>query len=240
MIDSGPPAAADRHPHLAEPRRPGHVRVDMHLHTMWSGDATTTPDELAAAVAASGLDVLCITDHGTTNGATRLAESGELGCRVVVGQEQRTWAGELIGLFLAERIPNGLPPDEVCRRIREQGGLVYVPHPFDPMRQCLRADVLEGLVADGLIDAIEGRNAKTSLESLNAQAVAAAARWGLPCGAGSDAHVPEAVGAAYVEVPDFIDASSFLEALRAGSVIGHHSDPPRAWRSRIVPSTKAT
>lgn len=240
MTLPAPPVAAARHPHLAEPRPPGHVRVDMHLHTMWSGDATTTPDELAAAVADSGIDVLCITDHGTTNGASRLAASGELGCRVVVGQEQRTWAGELIGLFLSERIPNGLPPEEVCQRIRAQDGLVYIPHPFDPMRQCLRPDVMERLVGEGLIDAVEGRNAKTSLESLNRQAVEAAGRWGLVCGAGSDAHVPEAVGAAYVEMPDFDDAATFLAALAKGRLVGHHADPPRTWRPRIVPSTKAT
>ena len=80
------------------------------MHTMWSGDATTTPDELAEAVSDSGLDVLCITDHSTTNGAIALQESGELGCRVVVGQELRTWAGELIGLFLSERIEYGVAP----------------------------------------------------------------------------------------------------------------------------------
>ena len=104
------PPAAERHPHLGAARRPGHVRVDFHMHTMWSGDATTTPDELRDAVVATNLDVLCITDHGTVNGALALAE--ELPCRVVVGQEVRTWAGELIGLFLQERLPYGLPAHE--------------------------------------------------------------------------------------------------------------------------------
>jgi predicted metal-dependent phosphoesterase TrpH len=214
----------------------------MHLHTMWSGDATTTPDELAEAVTETAIDVLCITDHGTTNGAVELAD--RLGCRVVVGQEVRTGVGEIIGLFLTERVPSGLRPEEVCVAIATQGGLVYVPHPFDPMRACLREDVLLGLVADGLVDAIEVRNAKTSLEHLNERAARFATDNDLAAGAGSDAHEPTAVGAAYVEMPDFTDgdAPSFLAALRSSTavVVGHHYDAPRVWRPRIVPSTKAT
>src|SRR3954453_10178389 len=175
----------------------------MHMHSMWSGDATTTPDELAEAVAETGIDVLCLTDHNTVNGALELASSGALGCRVVVGEELRTAAGEIIGLFLTERLPFGLSPVDAVTRIREQGGLVYVPHPFDPRRHCLREDVLRGLAADGGIDAVEVFNAKTSLASLQQRAAALAEEFGLAGGAGSDAHVPDAIGAAYVEVDDF-------------------------------------
>jgi predicted metal-dependent phosphoesterase TrpH len=205
---------------------------------MWSGDATTTPDELADAVTATGVDVLCITDHGTTNGARALA--GELPCRVVVGQEVRTWAGEVIGLFLTERLPHGMPPDDAVRAIRGQGGLVYIPHPFDPLRHCLAADVLERLTADGMVDAVEVLNAKTSLAHLNAAAADFATAHGLAPGAGSDAHEPSAIGAAYMQMPDFTDAASFLASLREGVAVGHHYDAPRAWRARIVPSTRAT
>jgi len=210
----------------------------MHMHTMWSGDATTTPEELIEAVAESGIDVLCITDHGTTNGAVELQD--QLGCRVVVGQELRTWAGEIIGLFLSERLPAGIKPEETVGRIRDQGGLVYIPHPFDPMRHCMKEDVLAAFLRDGMVDAMEGFNAKTSLSHLNARAVSAAGEAGVPVGAGSDAHEPSAIGAAYIEMPDFTDASSFLANLQQGSLVGHHYDRPRVWRSRIVPSTKAT
>lgn len=218
------------------------VKVDMHLHTMWSGDATTTPDELAAAVSAAGLDVVCITDHSTVSGALALRSSGELPCEVIVGQESRTWEGELIGLFLSERVPAGLRPEEFCAAVREQGGLVYVPHPFDPMRHCMKASALERLAGEGLLDCVEGLNAKTSLLSLNEQAVSFAAAWGLPVGAGSDAHVPAAVGAAYVSMASFDVSSpaSFLAALGSGELVGGHYDPPREWRPRIVPSTKST
>jgi len=213
------------------------VRVDCHVHTMWSGDSSTTPDELATAVAEAGIDVICITDHGTINGARRLAS--ELDCRLVIGQEQRTPEGEVIGLFLSERIPPGCrSAREAALHIRRQGGLVYLPHPYDPLRHRIDPKALERLAAEGLVDLIEARNAKTSLEHLNEEAAAAARRWGLAAGAGSDAHVPEAVGAAYVEMADFEGVAGFLRAVAGGRVVGHHFDHARPWRQRIVPSTR--
>ena len=211
------------------------MRVDLHSHTMWSGDSTTTPDEVEHAVAEAGLDVLCITDHNAIRGAQELV--GKLPCRVIVGEELRTHAGEIIGLFLTEHVPFGVSPREAAQRIRDQGGLVYVPHPFDPLRRNLAEPALLDLVDAGLIDAIEVLNAKTALGHLNDRAAAFAAQWSLPAGAGSDAHVPDALGAAYVEMPDFTDAASFLAALDRGTVVGHHFDAARPWRPRIVPST---
>ncbi len=155
------PEAIARHPHLAEPIAAGRVRVDLHSHTMWSGDSTTTPDELVGAVEASGIDVLCITDHHAIAGAVELRSI--LPCRVVVGEELRTAAGEIIGLFLSERIPNGLGHVETAQAIRDQGAIVYVPHPFDPMRRNLAEPALYELAEAGLLDAVEVINAKTSL-----------------------------------------------------------------------------
>jgi hypothetical protein len=88
------------------------------------------------------------------------------------------------------------------------------------------------------VDGIEARNAKTSLESLNAEAAAACVRFGVAAGAGSDAHVPEALGAAYVEMPDFKGPAEFLRGLQSASVVGHHFDSARQWRARIVPSVR--
>src|SRR6476659_249703 len=146
------PTAVARHPHLADPLAPGLVRVDCHSHTMWSGDSTTTEDELIEAVTASGIDVLCITDHHAIDGARGWRDV--LPCRVIVGEEIRSTRGEIIGLFLDERVPFGLTPQETATRIRDQGGVVYIPHPFDPMRRNLVESALEALVADGLVDAI--------------------------------------------------------------------------------------
>jgi len=207
----------------------------MHSHTMWSGDSTTTPDEIAAAVAESGIDVLCITDHNAIKGAVDLAD--RLPCRVIIGEELRTHAGEIIGLFLDDRIPVGLQPDEAARAIRAQGGIVYIPHPYDPMRRNLSEAALETLVDAGLVDAIEVINAKTSLRSLNDRAAATAAARGLAAGAGSDAHVPDAIGAAFVEMPDFDGADDFIDKLRRGRPVGHHWDQARPWSSRVLPGT---
>ena len=228
---------SDEHPHLVDPLGPGRVRVDMHTHTMWSGDCTTTPDEIIEVLTGSPVDVVCITDHNTVNGALALRD--RLPCRVVVGQEVKTSQGEMIGLFLAERLPHGIKPAEAVARIRDQGGIVYVPHPYDPMRHCLRAEVIEELAADGGIDAIEVVNGKTSLAQLNARALETAQRFDLAAGAGSDAHVPLAYGAACVEMDDFdgADPSAFLRSLRAGRPVGHHWDRARPWKARIVPST---
>jgi predicted metal-dependent phosphoesterase TrpH len=207
----------------------------MHSHTMWSGDSTTTPDEIAAAVTDSGIDVLCITDHNAIKGALDLVD--RLPCRVIVGEELRTNAGEIIGLFLDERIPTGLQPDDAARAIRAQGGIVYIPHPYDPMRRNLNEPSLEALVDAGLVDAIEVINAKTSLRSLNERAAAIASDRRLAAGAGSDAHVPDAIGAAFVEMPDFDGPLDFLDKLRSGRPVGHFWDHPRPWSARILPGT---
>lgn len=227
-------AAIERHPHLAEELPDGWVRVDCHSHTMWSGDCTTTPDELHAALIEAAIDVLCITDHNAIAGAVKLQD--ELPCRVIVGEELRVGSGEIIGLFLTERLPQGIGLVEAAKRIRDQGGVVYIPHPFDPLRNCLRAEDIDMLVAEGLVDGIEGRNGKTSLDSLNAKAAAYGASNDLFVGAGSDAHVPDAVGAAYVEMPDFANPTEFVAAAHEGRIVGHHYDTPRRWTPRIVPS----
>jgi predicted metal-dependent phosphoesterase TrpH len=228
------PEAAARHPHLAAPQPDGRLRVDLHTHTMWSGDSTTTPDEFAAAIGASGLDVVCITDHNAIDGALELRD--RVACRVIVGEELRTAAGEIIGLFLTERVPMGISHVDAAKSIRDQGGVVYIPHPFDPLRRNLTESALYELAEADLIDAVEVLNAKTSLSSLNRRAAEFAAEFGIVAGAGSDGHVPDALGAAYVEMDDFATPMEFLASLASSTVTGHHWDEPRPWTPRIVPS----
>lgn len=230
------PVAVERHPLLSVAQRPGFVRVDMHSHTMFSGDSTTTFDEVAESVAEAGIDVLCVTDHNAVDGAKRLCEALSGVCRVIVGEEVRTHTGEIIGLFLTEKISYGARADATAAQIREQGGIVYVPHPFDPMRKNLTEASLIDIVDKGLVDAIEAHNAKTSLRSLNDRAREFGRANDLALGAGSDAHVPHALGAAFVEMPDFDGPQDFLAKLREGHLVGHHWDKARPWSPRIVPS----
>jgi predicted metal-dependent phosphoesterase TrpH len=200
--------------------RDGWVRVDCHLHTALSGDAVTTIDQLAERVEAERLDVICITDHNVTAAAVAATERG-IGARVIIGEEIRTREGDLIGLFLTERVPYVLPLDEAVGLIRAQGGLVYLPHPFDPGRSSLGAAAKQ-LCARGLADVIEVFNAKVEDQRCNDQAAALAASFGLPGAAGSDAHDPDGIGAAYLELPDFDGPSEFLAALRNAEITGEY------------------
>jgi predicted metal-dependent phosphoesterase TrpH len=197
------------------------IRVDCHLHTALSGDAVTTIDELAERVEQERLDVVFITDHNVTAAAVEAAERG-IGARVIVGEEIRTQDGDIIGLFLAERIPYVLPLGEAIAKIRERGGLVYLPHPFDPGRSTLKPAISERLCSAGIADVVEVFNAKIEEQDQNRQAAMLAARFDLPGGAGSDAHDPEGIGAAYLEMPDFDGAADFLAALRQASVVGEY------------------
>jgi len=197
------------------------IRVDCHLHTALSGDAVTTIDELAERVEQERLDVVFITDHNVTAAAVEAAERG-IGARVIVGEEIRTQDGDVIGLFLTDRIPYVLPLSDAIEKIRERGGLVYLPHPFDPGRSTLKPAISERLCSEGVADVVEVFNAKIEDQQHNVQAAKLAARYDLPGGAGSDAHDPEGIGAAYLEMPDFDGPADFLAALRQASVVGEY------------------
>jgi predicted metal-dependent phosphoesterase TrpH len=208
----------------------GRVRVDCHLHTVASGDANLTLEELADRARATGLDVVFVTDHNVTEAAMAAAQR-DLGVRIVVGEEIRTPDGDVIGLFLTERIPYVLPLAEVTNRIRAQGGLVYAPHPFDLVRSST-GRVLPELCRAGTVDVIEAFNAKVEDEALNDRAAALARSYGVPAGAGSDAHDAAGVGAAYLEMPDFDGPASFLAALAEATITGEFRPHAVRYRQR--------
>jgi predicted metal-dependent phosphoesterase TrpH len=206
---------------VVPPKHSGLIRVDCHLHTALSGDAVTTIDELAERVEQERLDVVCITDHNVTAAAASAVERG-IGARVIVGEEIRTTKGDVIGLFLTERVPYVLPLPEAVALIKSQGGLVYLPHPFDPGRSTLDPATSAQLCADGIADVVEVFNAKIEDQEHNRRAAQLAARYDLPGGAGSDAHDPAGIGAAYLEMPDFDGPADFLAALGLASVVGEY------------------
>lgn len=207
--------------------------MDCHLHTLGSGDAVTTPEQLIEGASSAGLDVIAVTDHHVVDVARQMQEmAAEAGVRVVVGEEIRTPQGEIIGLFLTERVPYVLPLMDAAARIRDQGGAVYAPHPFDPVRSSLGRRGLDRLAEAEMLDVIETCNAKVPDDSTNLLAQTAAAELGVPAAAGSDAHDPEGIGAAFAELDEFAGRDGYLRSLRGASIVGHRYAHQARYRQR--------
>lgn len=194
----------------------GWVRVDMHVHTRSSFDSLSDPEAVLRRADATGLARVCITDHNEIRAAVDLAE--RFPDRVIPGEEVKTAEGvDVIGLYLQEWIPKGTPARETCTRIREQGGLVYVPHPFARGK---RGGAILPEIED-LIDVVEGFNSRIHKPALNDRAQQWARARGLPLGAGSDAHTLGEVGNGYVQLPAFNnEPSSFRAALEKATLHG--------------------
>ena len=204
-------------------QKPGNlIRVDMHCHTRLSKDSLNDPRKLPYIAAERGLGALCVTDHNGLKNALALSLMDDLPVKIIPSEEVKSSEGEIIGYFLSELVPKGLTPEETVRRIKGQGGLVCVPHPFDGMRTASRltTPALDRLVQAGLIDILEVFNSRAVNGADNDRALAYAQEHNLAMSAGSDAHTLVEVGRAYAEVPPFETAQEFLEGLRAGKVHG--------------------
>ncbi len=185
------------------------ARADFHTHTRFSPDGLTSPQRFVARCLAAGLTDVAVTDHRAVDGAYAVAALAPF--RVIIGQEVRAREGDLLGLFLEDSIPDGLPASEAAHRIHGQGGLVVVPHPFSLLRRGLGAATLRSL--GDAVDAIEGYNGRMLWPRLDTRARAFARDRGLPCTLGSDAHTPAEVGRSWVDLPAFDGPSELLKAL---------------------------
>jgi predicted metal-dependent phosphoesterase TrpH len=201
------------------------IKIDMHCHTRLSKDSLNDPRKLVDTAAGRGLGALCVTDHNALAAALELSRLPDLPIEIIPSEEIKSKEGEIIGYYLTELVPKGLSPEETAKRIRGQGGLVAVPHPFDSLRTSsrIRTPALERLVAAGLVDILEVLNARSINPEDNKKAFEYATQHGLAMSAGSDAHSLREVGRAYVEVPPFDGAPQLLEALRAGRIGGSES-----------------
>jgi hypothetical protein len=193
--------------------------ADLHMHTSWSHDCSIDVDELLDHAEAEGLGAIAVTDHNVLGGALEAVERARARNLIVIpGEEVKTdGQGEVIGLFLREEIPKGLSFGETVAAIRDQGGLVYLPHPFDRMHAIPDPATVHRHLAD--IDVFEVYNARLLFEAYNDEALRFARKYDLTAGAGSDAHVLQGVGTGAVRLRRFDGPEEFLISLRSAEIL---------------------
>jgi hypothetical protein len=201
------------------------IEVDLHMHTDHSPDCATPVEVLLETARDRGLGAIAVTDHNEVSGALearRIAEQmGDI--KVIVAEEVKTAEqGEVIGLFLEERIPRGLTMAETIAEIRRQDGLVYVPHPFDRFHSVPDYEHLLDMVEE--IDILEIFNPRVALTSFNEEAERFARKYRIVPGAGSDSHVAQALGSVRMRIHDFDGPEEFLEAMRDADITRKHKN----------------
>lgn len=196
------------------------LRLDLHNHTHFSADGLMSPAALLKTAGLMGIHCIAVTDHNDVGGALQavaLAESDPSLPRVIPGIELSTADGEIIGLYVREVIPSGLPLEEAVERIRDQGGLVYLPHPYDLFRRGAISRSARPRAAE-LADIIEVVNGRSLGPRAGSKAAGLARRLGKPGGAGSDAHRQAEVGLACVVVDAYPSRDTLVSLIQAGSV----------------------
>jgi predicted metal-dependent phosphoesterase TrpH len=201
------------------------MEVDLHMHTDHSPDCATPVRVLLETARDRGLGAIAITDHNEVSGALEArriaAEMG--GIEVIVAEEVKTAEqGEVIGLFLEEKIPRGMTMAETIAAIREQGGLVYVPHPFDRFHSVPDYEHLLDIVEE--IDILEVFNPRVALTAFNEEAERFARKYRIVSGAGSDSHVAQGLGSVRVRIHEFDGPAEFLEAMRDADITRKHKN----------------
>ena len=200
------------------------IHVDLHMHTDHSKDCATPVETLLETASERGLGAIAITDHNEVSGALAAEElADDYGVKVIVAEEVKTAEqGEVIGLFLRERIERGMTMAETVAEIRRQGGLVYVPHPFDRLHSVPDYEHLLDIVEE--IDILEVFNPRVALTAFNEEAERFAAKYRIVPGAGSDSHVAQGLGSVKIRVHDFDGPEEFLEAMRDADIVRKHKN----------------
>jgi len=198
------------------------LKADLHIHTEYSMDCSMSLEQVISRCLERGINCVAIADHGTIKGALKMRDITPF--PVIVAEEILTPHGEIMGMFLKEGIPSGLSVEQTISQIKAQGGLVCIPHPFDVFRQsALNGRILEELVEQ--IDVVEVFNARSPLLRGSIKAQTFAQKYDIPGSAGSDAHILNEIGNAYVEMPEFSSRDDFLQALAEGKISGHRTNP---------------
>jgi glycosyltransferase involved in cell wall biosynthesis len=193
------------------------IDVDLHMHTDHSSDCATPVEVLLATAREQGLGAIAVTDHNEVSGALEARAKAD-GVKVIVGEEVKTASqGEVIGLFIESKIPRGMSMAETVAEIKRQGGLVYVPHPFDRLHSVPDYEHLLTILDD--VDAIEVFNPRVAIGAFNDEAARFAAKYRIVAGAGSDSHVAQGLGSVRIRMRDFDGPEEFLESLREADII---------------------
>ena len=196
------------------------IKADLHIHTCYSIDCLSPLEKIVARCLELGINCVAVADHNTIAGALRLREIAPF--RVLVAEEIATTGGEIMGLFLTADIRQGLSPREAISQIRNQGGLVAIPHPFG--RSLSRhASMLISTEILSQVDIIEAFNSRTPFSNSIARAGQLAREQGKAASAGSDAHTLAEIGRAYVEMVEFHGPADFLSSLAQGKIFGRRS-----------------
>jgi predicted metal-dependent phosphoesterase TrpH/glycosyltransferase involved in cell wall biosynthesis len=195
------------------------ILADLHLHTSWSHDCAVEVEEVLGRAERQGLGAIAVTDHNAIGGALEAVELARHGNLIVIaGEEVKTdGQGEVIGLFLSQEIPKGLSFAETVAAIKGQGGIVYLPHPFDRMHAIPDPATIHKHLAD--IDVFEVYNARLLFEGYNDEALRFARKYNLIMGAGSDAHVPQGLGTGGLRMRAFDGPKEFLLSLRTAEIL---------------------
>jgi predicted metal-dependent phosphoesterase TrpH len=196
--------------------------VDLHCHTYRSEDCLMRPDKIREVGRRKGIDRIAITDHNVVSGAFEAAQlDGET---FIVGEEIRTTEGELLAYFVQEFVPPGLSPEETIARLRDQGSVISIAHPFDSFRSgSWNGPALERILS--LVDAVEVFNARNWSASANREAIQLAESHHLPGTAGSDAHAYFEIGRGALRLPSFDGPEGFRRALREAELLAKPSSP---------------
>jgi predicted metal-dependent phosphoesterase TrpH len=192
------------------------IDVDLHMHTSHSHDCATDPEALLDHCIAEGLGAVAITDHNEISGALEAAALGKP-ITVIVGEEVKTSQGEVIGLFLTEKIEKGMTMAETIAEIQRQDGLVLMPHPFDRLHTIPDTGTLLRHLDE--IDVFEVYNSRLLFDSFNDDALRFAAKYNLVQSAGSDAHVLQGIGTAINRIPAFEGPEEFMVAMRHNQIV---------------------
>ncbi len=197
----------------------GLIKTLIHVHTNYSFDANTSPEELARFAEREDIGCVAVTDHDTIEGAKHLAGIADF--KVIIGSEITTQDGDVIGLFLRQRIEAGMSARETALAIRAQGGLVLVPHPFIKVFGCGLRDAVWQI--DDLIDAVEVCNAQNIYSLPDREAARFAEFLDLPMYAGADTHVSASIAPCHQLMRDFSGPADFLDAMRSAELsFGRH------------------